>query len=126
MLKYFKLLDSVQSQYNGSQNLKTIMRVKLDYYFGAGEESSYIIRKWEEEKAATVERKLIAQLEKAAKNHDWWYMMSDDHEAYRKGVDESQEMDLLDNALKKKGMEKQALAIIDKHVPDQLRVNRGK
>ena len=96
------------------------MRTNLDYHFGAKAEADYIIRQWKEQKPDP----LINELDKAAKNHDWWYLMSDDHKVYSKGADEAEEMRLIVEALAKKGLEDEALAIVDKYVPDSIKVDR--
>jgi hypothetical protein len=42
-----------------------------------------------EAKKKSVKKTNIKELEKALKNHDWFYMYSDDSRAYNKGRDES-------------------------------------
>jgi len=121
MDKYFDLLDSLESQHGNTPNLKTIMRTNLQYHFGAMSEADYIIRHWEQQKRDA----LLNKLDKAAKNHDWFYMMSDDHRAYINGTDEAEEIHLLIHALRTKGLEDEALAIVDKYVPDSIKLVDG-
>jgi hypothetical protein len=53
----------------------------------------------------------IQQFELLLKNHDWTYMMSDDHRAYTKGVEEARAIRVAYDCLRLQGQQDQADAL---------------
>ena len=132
MDKYFKLLDSLQARHEPahtdtdgrvwppSRTLSKIFKKHLLTQYDVSEEADYIIRTWESSKRDS----LLNELENTAKSHDWWYRMSDDHRVYTNGTDQAQEMDLLVKALTEKGLKKEASRILNKYMPDEMKLSR--
>ena len=59
----------------------------------------------------------LDRLEKLLKNHDWYYIYSDDSRAYKNGADEREEIRLEMEYLGKIGKKDEADELFDKYQP---------
>ena len=57
----------------------------------------------------------IQQFELLLKYHDWYYMMSDDHWAYAKGVEEARAIKNVYNGLCRAGQQAEAEALMKQY-----------
>lgn len=57
----------------------------------------------------------IQQFELLLKYHDWYYMMSDDHRAYAKGVEEARSIKNVYNRLCQQGQQDLAEALMKQY-----------
>ena len=55
----------------------------------------------------------LSKLEKMLREHDWYYMYSDDHRYYERGRDQSRAIDIEMKAAAAAGMEDEAKALYE-------------
>lgn len=60
---------------------------------------------------------LLAEFEKALRNHDWYYDYSDDGSVWRRGLAEADNIRRIRNELKSTGKEAEAEALWKEHCP---------
>jgi len=63
----------------------------------------------------------LLELSKMLDSHDWFYVYSDDHRAYRKGADERADINTVILKCKDKGLGDAAESLFHSKVPDILR-----
>lgn len=67
--------------------------------------------------------KLLSQLQKDLKAHDWWYMMSDDHRWYLSGTQSMKEIRELIGIINSAGLTEPAKKLWIKYAPKEFRNN---
>jgi hypothetical protein len=87
--------------------------------------------KYGEEKALGQASMMLDALEKLLKNHDWWYMMSDDDRWYRQGSAQQSEIRNVMKELEAIGYGEDAKALYNQYAPDgpgasSLKIKEGK
>jgi len=65
-------------------------------------------------------RKIMNLLKEKCKVHDWWYSMSDDHGAWRRGNEQRKDINQLVSILKERGLGERATEIYYKHAPEEF------
>ena len=63
---------------------------------------------------------MLDTLESLLKNHDWWYMMSDDDRAYQRGLSQQNQIRSIMDSLKSIGYEDEAKELYNQYAPSQL------
>lgn len=61
---------------------------------------------------------LLHDFKEACRTHDWTYNYSDDHRAWKKGSEQSANINSLFKQLKEHGLDKEAQKIYDEHRPE--------